>query len=75
MLCSYELDHLDTASFTLLGGRHRVLEHQILQCHTFKIKTRLLLIIKHLWICPVPGVMAPRIVPGVALKTVNCGAS
>ena len=35
MLCSYELDHLDTASFTFPGGRHRVLENS--SCRTSHI--------------------------------------
>lgn len=69
MLCSYELDHLDAASFTFLGGRHCVLENVSLK--SSQIKTS----INHLWVCPVPGVMASGIVPGVALKTVNRGSS
>ena len=69
MLCSYELDHLDTASLTLLGRRHRVLK--IFKLLYFQFKTGK----NHLGVSPVPGVMAPRIVPGVTLKTVNRVAS
>ena len=43
MLCSYELDHLDTASFTLPGGRHRVLQIKFYSATLFRIKTRILI--------------------------------
>ena len=63
VMSPYELNHLDTAPITWLGGRHVALEMIFnKECSAGH---------PYLRICPVPGVMTPRVIPGVTVKTVN----
>ena len=68
VLRPYELHHLHAAALALLGGRHRGLTSRT-PCISATPCTAL----SHLLgVCPVPGVVAPRVIPGVTLETVDC---